>query len=224
MLSPEQYKRIASRLSPLPTSETNLLRELQELAYFAVIPAGREILGEGERVTAIAILLSGMVRVYKIGETGREMTLYRFGSGESCILSANAVLSQEDFSAIAVVEEDAEAVMIPSETLRQWVSRYDFWREFVFKLLSQRLSSLMEIVDEVAFRRLDIRIATLLLSRSQSQKTLAITHQEIAAELGSSREVVSRVLENLAKQNLIRLGRGSIEIPDAARLNDFLLR
>jgi CRP/FNR family transcriptional regulator len=224
MLSPEQFRRIASHLPALPTTEASLLREFQELTYLAAIPAGREIFVEGDRVDAIAILLSGVVRVYKIGETGREITLYRFGSGESCILSANAILSQEDFSAIALVEEDAEAVMIPSNTLRAWVSRYGFWREFVFKLLSQRLNSLMEIVDEVAFRRLDIRIASLLLKRSQSQESLSITHQEIAAELGSSREVVSRVLENLAKQNLIRLGRGSIEIADSAALEDFLLR
>ena len=98
---------------------------------------------EGDRVEMIALLISGVVRVYKIGETGREITLYRFGLGESCILTANAILSQQSFPAVATVEQAAEAVMIPADTFRDWVRRYDMWRGFVFDLLSQRLSSVI---------------------------------------------------------------------------------
>ena len=163
---------------------------------------------------AIALLISGVVRVYKIGETGREITLYRFGNGQSCILTANAILSQKTFQAIATVEKEAEAVMIPADTFRAWVMRYDLWREFVFDLLSQRLSTMMEIVDEIAFRRMDARIASLLLTRARSQNPMRITHQEIAAELGSSREVVSRLLEDFSERGLIRSGRGEIEVLD----------
>ena len=153
-------------------------------------------------------------------ETGREITLYRFGLGESCILTANAILSRQTFSAIATVEQDAEAIMIPSATFREWVQRHDLWRDFVFSLLSQRLSIVMEIVDEVAFRRMDIRVAVFLLERSRLHNPMIITHQEVAAELGSSREVISRILENLATKDIIRVVRGSIEVLDSELLED----
>jgi CRP/FNR family transcriptional regulator len=213
-----QFDRIARAMPVLQGADPQLLREFQEAAFFARIPAGRDIFAEGDRIDAIALLISGVVRVYKIGETGREITLYRFGDGESCILTANAILSRQTFPAIATVEREAEAVMIPAETFRDWVRRYDRWRAFVFDLLSQRLSSLMTIVDEVAFRRMDRRLAALLLERARSDTHLGITHQEIAAELGSSREVISRLLEDFAERGWIRTGRAALEIRDRAAL------
>jgi CRP/FNR family transcriptional regulator len=218
MLDQEQYQRIARALPFLQRAEPQLARELQQSAFFARIPAGRDVFLEGDRVDAIALLISGVVRVYKIGETGREITLYRFGSGQSCILTANAILSQKTFPAVATVEKEAEAVMIPADTFRLWVSRYALWREFVFDMLSQRLSSVMAIVDEVAFRRMDARVASFLLDRSRRQNPTQITHQEIAAELGSSREVISRLLEDFAERGLIRASRGQIEVLDEAGL------
>ena len=157
----------------------------------------RQVFVEGDQAEAIALLLSGVVRVYKIGENGREITLYRFGNGESCILTANVILSRQTFPAIATVERDAEAVMIPAGAFRQWIGRYDLWRDFIFGLLSQRLASVIATVDEVAFRRMDVRVAAFLLARSQDGGQVHITHQQIAAELGSSREVISRLLESL---------------------------
>jgi CRP/FNR family transcriptional regulator len=218
MIEQEQYQRISRALPILQRADANLVREFQQTAFFAKIPAGRDVFVEGDRVDAIALLVSGVVRVYKIGETGREITLYRFGNGQSCILTANAILSQQTFPAIATVEKEAEAVMIPAEAFREWVSRYAVWREFVFDLLSQRLSSVMAIVDEIAFRRMDARVASLLLDRSRVQNPLRITHQEIAAELGSSREVVSRLLEDFAARGMIRLDRGEVEVLDAEEL------
>jgi CRP/FNR family transcriptional regulator len=218
MLTPSEFGRIIQVLPILQRAEPQLIHEFQQVAFFAKIPAGRDIFLEGDRVDAIALLISGVVRVYKIGETGREITLYRFGNGQSCILTANAILSQKTFPAIATVEKEAEAVMIPADTFREWVSRFDLWREFVFDLLSQRLSSVMAIVDEIAFRRMDARVASLLLSRSKVQNPMHITHQEVAAELGSSREVISRLLEDFAERGLIRLDRGEIEILDAEGL------
>lgn len=202
----------------LANADPQLVRDLQRAGFFTRIPAGRDVFLEGDQVEAIALLISGVVRVYKIGETGREITLYRFGNGQSCILTANAILSQKNFPAIATVEKEAEAVMIPAETFREWVVRYDLWREFVFDLLSQRLSSVMAIVEEIAFRRMDARIASLLLARVVSQNPVRMTHQEIAAELGSSREVISRLLEDFNERGLIRSGRGEIEVLDVSGL------
>ncbi|MGA7194763.1 MAG: Crp/Fnr family transcriptional regulator [Anaerolineales bacterium] len=218
MIDHTQFKRVSEALPILLGAEPQLIHDFQQVAFIAKIPAGHDVFLEDDQVDAIALLISGVVRVYKIGETGREITLYRFGNGESCILTANAILSQKTFPAIAVVEKDAEAVMIPADIFRHWVAKYDLWREFVFDLLSQRLSSVMSIVEEVAFRRMDERLASFLLTRSRVQSSMRITHQEIASELGSSREVISRLLEDFSERGFVRVGRGEIEVLDEGGL------
>jgi CRP/FNR family transcriptional regulator len=218
MIDDQQLQWISLVLPVLKGATTQLIREFQQVAFLTKIPTGHDVFLEGDSVDAIALLISGVVRVYKIGETGREITLYRFGHGESCILTANAILSQKSFPAIATVERDAEAVMIPADTFRDWVKRYDPWREFVFELLSDRLSMVMAVVDEVVFQRMDRRVATLLLNKSKIQHPIRITHQEIASELGSSREVISRILEDFSQKGVIEVGRGTVEIFDLEEL------
>jgi len=218
MMDPQQFKRISLALPILQHADSQLVSEFQRAATFVRLPQGRDIFIEGDRVDAIALLISGVVRVYKIGETGREITLYRFGLGESCILTANAILSDKSFPAVASVEQDAEAVMIPADVFRDWVRRYDIWRDFTFDLLSQRLSSMMVIVDEVAFQRMDVRVASWLLNQAKVQNPIRVTHQQIAAELGSSREVISRLLEDFADRGIIRSGRGEVEVLDLVAL------
>ncbi len=214
MITDQELKRIAQALPVLQDADLQLIREFQQVAFLARIPAGQDVFLEGDRVDAIALLISGVVRVYKIGETGREITLYRFGNGESCILTANAILSQKTFPAIATVEKDAEAVMIPADTFREWVRRYDPWREFVFDLLSERLSTVMAVVEEVVFQRMDRRVASLLLDKFIAGQPVKITHHEIAAELGSSREVISRILEDFSQKGWVEVGRGIVDILD----------
>lgn len=218
MIDQKNWDRIAHVLPTLQRADAQLKRDFQQVALFTRIPAGWDVFVEGDRADAIALLISGVVRVYKIGETGREITLYRFGLGESCILTANAILSQQSFPAIATVEQEAEAVMITAETFREWVRKYDLWREFVFDMLSQRLSTVMAIVDEVAFGRMDRRLASLLLKRARAGNPVRITHQEIASELGSSREVISRLVEDFAGRGLLRSGRGTLEVLDFSAL------
>jgi CRP/FNR family transcriptional regulator len=214
MLNTEQLDRITHAMPFLSRADASLVNELRQHANFARIPAGHDVFVDGDRVDGIALLLSGVVRVYKIGETGREITLYRFGLGQSCILSANAILSQKSFPAIATVEEDAEAVMIPADVFRTWVNKYDPWREFVFDLLSERLSTVLAVVDEVVFKRMDRRVAAWLLNQAKVQNPMRVTHQEIAGELGSSREVISRILEDFSREGLVSSGRGTIEVLD----------
>ncbi len=218
MLSPTEYTLAQRALPLLKSAPPGLIRDFQESAFFMRIPKGQDVFIEGDRVEAIALLISGVVRVYKIGETGREITLYRFGDGESCILTANAIMSNENFPAVATVEQDAEAFMVPAADFRDWVRKWDPWREFVFDLLSQRLSTVMALVDQVAFRRLDLRLAALLVERSRLSTSINMTHQQIAAELGSSREVISRLLEDFAEEGLISSTRGAIEVLDPSGL------
>ena len=218
MISQELLPNILNALPFLTNADRGLIRDFQQSAFVMRIPAGKDVFVEGDEVEAIALLISGVVRVYKISETGREITLYRFGLGQSCILTANAILSRQAFPAIATVEQDAEAVMIPAHIFQQWVGRYDLWRNFVYSLLSQRLVTMMEIVDEVAFRRMDARVASLLLQHCGEDNYIRMTHQEIAAELGSSREVISRILEDFAAHEAICPARGAIEIRNSSWL------
>ena len=218
MIPQEQLARLASAVPVLQQAEQELQREILANGFYAKIPANKDIFVEGNRADALALLLSGVVRVYKIGESGREITLYRFGTGESCILTANAILSEQTFPALATVEEDAEAIMIPADSFRLWVRRFDIWHRFVLDLLSQRLSTMLAVVDEVTFRRMDTRLATLLRQRSVEQNPIVTTHQELAADLGSSREVISRLLGDLAALKAIELSRGAITVIDSSLL------
>jgi CRP/FNR family transcriptional regulator len=218
MITNEEFERVKQSLPVLQGAGPEMVREFLANAYYARIPANRDIFAEGDQAHAIALLLSGRVRVYKIGETGREITLYRFGSGESCVLTANAILSHQTFPALATVESDVEAIMIPADIFRDWIDRFEPWRNFVFDLLAQRLANMLVVVDEVTFRRMDARLATLLLRRSQIQNPITATHQELASELGSSREVISRLLADFADEDLIKMMRGRIEIIDRQAL------
>lgn len=218
MIDAAQFERVLRVLPVLQEGDGALAREFRRKAFLARIAAGRDVFVEGDEAASIALLLSGTVRVYKIGETGREITLYRFGLGESCVLTANAILSQQSFPAIATVEQEAEAAMVPADDFRAWVGRYEVWRNFVFDLLSQRLVEVLDVVDDVVFRRMDARLASFLVARSGSENPMQITHQEIASELGSAREVISRLLEDFSGKGLIESRRGVIEVVDAPGL------
>ncbi len=218
MLEAKYYDRIAQVLPFLKKTDSEIARDFRQAAFYARIPAGKDIFVEGDAVQSIALMLSGNVRVYKIGENGREITLYRFGLGESCILTANAIMNQRTFPAVALVESEAEAIMVPAEVFRDWMRRYEEWRNFLFDLLSQRLAAVMAIVDEVVFHRMDARVAALLLRRAEQGIVIQITHQEIAAELGSSREVISRILEGFESAGMISSSRGQVEILEAGEL------
>ena len=219
MLQAAQLARLYEMLPFLRDPGSQMTQDFAVSASIQRVPAGTTVFVEGDECGAIAILLSGGVRVHKMSETGREITLYRFVAGESCILTANCILSRRQFPAIATVECDSEAVFIPAATFRDWVNRYPAWRDYVFNLLAQRLSVLMAVINEVAFRRMDARVADLLIARQvPTRPKLNLTHQQIADELGTSREVVSRILEDFAGNGWIETGRGTITILDAAGL------
>lgn len=174
---------------------------------------------EGDLCNQLPIIISGSVRIYKIGESGREITLYHLEQGDSCIMTASCIISQKKFPAFAISETEVEAIIIPANKLREWVRYNPPWQEYIFGLLSQRLANVIEIVEEVAFRRMDCRIASYLLNNSDNNsKTLRITHEAIAQELGSSREVISRILKTFEGQGLLSLSRGIIQLKSCQEL------
>ncbi|MDQ5768688.1 Crp/Fnr family transcriptional regulator [Thiothrix subterranea] len=202
----------------LATLNEAAIAQFRQRIGVASIPAGQHVCREGDICPQLAVVLSGSVRVYKVGETGREITLYRIGQQDSCILTASCILSQTRFPALAVVEQDVQVALIPAANLREWVAQHEVWRTYVFNLLSRRLAEVITTLDEVAFRRVDVRLAECLLTLTQQQAQATITHQQLASELGSAREVVSRILKDFEREGLIALTRGIITVQDRAGL------
>jgi CRP/FNR family transcriptional regulator len=212
VLTRERYARLAESFPFLAGADNALANEFRGAASHMRLPVDKQIFLPGERAAWLPMLTAGRIRVYKIGPSGREITLYRFGPGDACLLSADSILSDQPLPAAAVVELRGEAVLVPASSLRRWVQEHELWRRFVFGLMSHRLLDVLGIVDSVVFRRMDARVATLLLERARRRNPVRITHQEIADELGTSREVVSRILEHVAGAGLLKVTRGRIEI------------
>lgn len=215
MLTPAQWRDAVQILPFLDDEAAPLTRAFVAEATLLRFPSGATVFEEGDLCSAFAILAAGQVRVFTIGETGREITLYRFARGESCILTASCILSEQQFPALATVEEPAEAFVISHLAFQRWIDEYQPWRTYVFQLLARRLSTVMAVIDEVAFHRMDTRVAELLLRRlTPTGGPITLTHQQIAAELGSSREVITRLLADFAAAGLVQVGRGTIAVLD----------
>ena len=169
----------------------------------------------------LPFVLRGTLRIYKVSESGKELTLYRIDPGESCILSATCILATSTFPAVAEAEGETDVILIPSRTFSRWVDEYPVWRRFVFSMYEKRLDMLLTLVEEVAFRHVDVRVAAYLASEANGQPaSVSATHQQIAAEVGTSREVVSRILRDLESEGLLITERGRIRILDPGRLSD----
>jgi len=192
-------------------SSDELLKELLVIARPQAVPAGKQIYSEGDSCQVIAFVLSGELRVYKAGQTGREITLYEIGPGETCILNASCILSGMSYPANAVTISDVTMLLLPSAGFRRLVDKHEEMRDFIFTLLSRRLSGVMELVEEVAFGRMDERLLDYLIEKSENGN-LDTTHQKIANDLGTSREVVSRLLKDLERKQEVRLSRSSITL------------
>jgi CRP/FNR family transcriptional regulator len=188
----------------------------QVLARAAVVrvPEGTLLFGAGSPCTQFPFVLEGTIRVAKTGE-GRELQLYRVGPGESCVLTSSCLVGRSDYPAAGIAETDAELLVLPRDAFDALMARHAPFREYVFSLFAERLADLMGLVEAVAFHRLDRRVAGALLGRGH---TVPLTHQQIADEVGSVREIVTRVLKGFSEQGWVRLGRGAIEIVDAAAL------
>lgn len=183
-------------------------------AQVAVVPAGTVLFDERQPCQGFPFILRGGIRVIKPAANGRELPLYRVLPGESCIITSSCLLGHADYNARGVTEGETELVLLPRTVFDGLLDQPAF-RDFVFHLFSERMAELMQLVEEVAFRKLDQRLANLLLGRGQR---VHATHQQLADELGSVREMVSRLLKSFADQGLVRLSREQVEILDPAGL------
>lgn len=169
------------------------------------------IYSDGDPCAGIGLFLSGEVRVFKTGASGREITLYDVFPGETCILNASCILSQKGYPANAIAMQEGEALLVPAKVFRELIAGYDAMRQFIFSLFNQRFVEVMELLEEVAFGKMDRRVSDYLIEKSENS-ILNSTHQQIANDLGTSREVVSRLLKDLERRGAIQLSRNMIQI------------
>jgi CRP/FNR family transcriptional regulator len=217
---PEIIDDLRRKFHFLQSAQTDFFRHFLSSTKIVQLAADQPICQQGMQCNHLALVIEGTARVFKIGETGREITLYRIGPGESCILTASCIMSQKPFPAFAVSEQPIKALIIsPSDVIR-WANQEQAWRDYLFQLISHRLGDVISIVEEVAFRRVDRRLADYLLQqRHEGDNRVEVTHQSIASDLGTSREVVSRILKDFEQQGLISITRGAITLENRERLS-----
>jgi CRP/FNR family transcriptional regulator len=179
---------------------------------------GSEVFAPGQSADAMLILLSGTLRIEQQAQSGRDIVLYRVQGGESCILTAACLLADEDYAATGIAETDIEALSLPRAAFDDLMARSAEFRGLVFRAYADRITDLLSVIDEVAFRRIDIRLADRLLALADSNAQIVQTQAQIATELGTAREVVSRQLQEFQRRGWVTLGRGSVTVLDAAAL------
>ena len=199
--------------------EPAITRRLVETSTVVRLAAGTRIFGPGQAPEAYLLLLEGIVRVQQVSDTGREIVLYRVSAGESCALTTACLMGYEEYQAEGIAETDVEAVAVPRGTFDDLIASSATFRKFVFTAFSVRITNLFRVIDEVAFSRIDVRLAQKLLELGSGKGHIDSTHQQLAAELGTAREVVSRQLNEFQRRGWITTSRGAIDLarPEALR-------
>lgn len=206
------------------------MQELQQIAEFKSSPelieklyqhsmrknyeAGSTILNENAYIRAIPIVTKGSIRVIRTEEDGREILLYYIKAGESCIMSFLGGLHNETSKVKAEVEEDAEILFLPIDKVTLFIKEYPQWLDYIFRLYHKRFEELLDIVNAIAFKKVDERLLALLLKKSELTRsdTIQVTHEQLANELGTARVVVSRLLKQLEDSGAVQLGRNKITL------------
>ncbi len=218
-MNPTDQQGLADRLLAafprLAGLSSQALRRLVEAGRLRREPAGAVLFSPGDPCEHLPFLLSGQVGVYRLHPDGKRILLYTVLAGESCIVSSGALLGHQPFDAEGVAHSTVELLALPYAVVDALVAAEPAFRAFVFSMLGERLSDLMSQVEALAFHRLDRRVATLLLEQGPR---LAVTHQQLAAELGVAREMVSRVLRSFSERGWLRQGREELEVLDVGAL------
>jgi CRP/FNR family transcriptional regulator, anaerobic regulatory protein len=193
-----------------------LLRKLEQEVKLIRVAAGHQLFEEGNPCQVFPLLLQGVIRATKCSADGHEILLYRLNPGESCVITVTALLGGTPYPAVGTAETELSFLAVPRDLFLDMILKSPEFRHFVFESLSHRMAHLMALIDDVAFRRVDQRLASRLLRQPEP---LTVTHQMLADELGTTREVVSRTLEAFQESGILRLGRKRIEVLDRPALD-----
>ncbi len=191
-----------------------LKAKLSELGFQKTFEENEVILRESSYIKAIPIVLQGSLRVMRTEEDGREILLYYIKAGESCIMSFLGGIHDDTSKINAVAEEKTELLLIPMDKISLLVKDFPEWLDYIFKLYHKRFEELLEVVDAIAFKKLDERILDFVKNKAKltNSKVINLTHEQIANELGSARVVVSRLLKQLESEGVVELGRNKITL------------
>ena len=206
------------RFSGLSMLEAPHKAMLLEHSKEVQIPESTTLFGPGTRPESMMLLLEGRVRVQQVAQSGREIILYRIHAGESCIMTTACLLAFEDYSAQGIAECDLQAIALPRQLCDQLLADSAQFRQFVFGAFAKRITDLFATVEEVAFQRLDVRLAQKLIELAGAESSVLSTHRQLAVELGTAREVISRQLQEFQRRNWIEQSRGSITLLDRQNL------
>lgn len=208
------------RFPGLSRLEDRIKNILLDRSAVLKVPRGTVIFGPGKSPENMLFLLDGSVRVQQTSESGREIVLYRIHAGESCVLTTACLLAFDDYSAEGVAETDIEAAAIPRAVFDDLVANSAPFRNFVFSAFSKRITDLFLIIDEVAFGRIDVRLAHKLEELSGGTCAVSATHQRLSVELGTAREVITRQLQEFQRRGWVQLSRGAIKLLDPAAISN----
>jgi len=189
-----------------------LVEKLHQFSIRKEYKAGTVILNENAHIRSIPIVMKGILKVIRTEEDGREILLYYIRAGESCIMSFLGGLHNETSKLRAEVEEDVEILFLPMDKVSLFIKEYPQWLDYIFRLYHKRFEELLEMVNSIAFKKVDERLMALLQKKQEltANKTLNITHEQLANELGTARAVVSRLLKQLEENGMVKLGRNKI--------------
>ncbi|CCE04854.1 putative transcriptional regulator, Crp/Fnr family [Bradyrhizobium sp. STM 3843] len=204
---------------PLQQLPPETVERLRAGSLLVELPEGSRIFGPGQAPESFLLLLAGTIRVQQTSESGREIVLYRVHAGESCALTTACLMGYEEYQAEGIAETKVRAVAIPRLLFDDLIATSRAFRQFVFTAFSRRVTNLFRVIEEVAFERIDARLAQKLLALAGNNAQIVATHQELANELGSVREVISRQLNEFARRGWIKSLRGTVEITEKAALS-----
>jgi len=178
------------------------------------VPAGSLLYRESDKCENFVLLIEGTLRVFKSANHEREITIYRVSSGEQCVLSLQSMLSGDNYFANAIAETELTFLTLNKTDFYQLLDESNAFQQYLLKYMSQRLYDIVTLVSDVMFKQINARLAGILrnLFKQSTAGSIALTHAQIAKELGTTREVISRALKELEKQKCIKLFRGSIKL------------
>lgn len=214
------HARLAQLVPGLGTLEPALAAAVDREAVALERPSGSVLFDAGSPCSGLLLLEDGLVRVARLAEDGRELQLYRVEPGETCVLTVSCLLGRADYPARGVAERAVRGVYLPAPLFERLSAASEPFRSFVYKAFSERLTSLVDLAASVTFDHLDRRLARAILERvrTSGRIVLEVTHADLATELASARERVSRLVGGFADAGLVEQGRGTLKVLDKARL------
>ncbi|PVX52133.1 CRP/FNR family transcriptional regulator [Balneicella halophila] len=195
-------------------TEIALLDEIAKEGIYRVFSEGDNIINVGDYITFAPLVLSGNIRVSRINEDGKEVFLYYLKQGDTCADTLQCCYTNKKSQINAIAEEETEVILVSILNVNSWSSKYKSWKEFVMLSFKEKFNQLLEALDSIAFQKVDERLLSYLKKKEEmsNDSQIQITHHEIARDLNTSREVISRLLKALESKGLVQLGRNSIKM------------